>query len=266
VRKIVITLALLLIGSEAFAAESASFASEIKAAEASKNYRSAIYCLSSLILRDVKSQRHYTIVKAKSRLAELQQLFLHAGFPLKAKQLDSIKTIAELEELLGAEREASAPRMIESYSDGTIAVYPAGLSEAEINSSNELRPPVCGIWQIPTIVRPTDASYRIVLKKYWWYSLPSRKDLVLKPVYKQADAVEPVPISQWLSVEAAEAMLCSAGKFAEERRFDIAEQLYKRILIESRDSGLRARCIEAYCRLLKGQHRDRELLKLELMH
>lgn len=261
-----ITLAILLIGSEAMSAESDSFASEIKIAEASKNYRLAIYCLSNLILRDAKSQHHYTIAKAKSRLAELRQLFLHAGFPLKAKRLDSIKTIAELEEFLGAEREASAPRVIESYSDGTIAVYLAGLSKAELNFSKELRPSVCATWQIPIIVRPTDVSYRTVLDKYWWYRLPSQKDLRQKPVYKQADAVEPVPVSQPLSFEAAEGMLYSAGKFVEERRFDMAEQLYKRVLNESRDSGLQARCVEAYGRLLKGQRRDRELLKLEEMY
>lgn len=188
---------ILLVGSSAYGAEEpASFLTVARKAEKAKDYRKAVYYLTGIAIGVADAQSNK--LKKPAILDELKNVYVKAGQTKRAKLISSINEKNSLSFLKKEHINTNPIYSIAEYSDGTLAIYGRGEKTEEekklLNPKEYLEPPTDCFWALPTIVRPTDASYAETLKSYWWYHLPSKAELAKKQKFVPSEHVGPSPM------------------------------------------------------------------------
>lgn len=149
-------------------------------AETRSDHRTAVCCLCNVLLEVLDKRPGAAGLSRQALSKELKMEFSKLGLYDKVNSLDE-SNFAKLHHFLELELDASDPgKSIEVFSDGSFYVVP---NSRKWDNPSRLRI-LCTQNNFPLqIYRKGSADYDLQLKRYWWFKLPSVKELASKPVY-----------------------------------------------------------------------------------
>lgn len=167
-------LTVLLVGSPVFSygGSTSLYLNAARQAEKKNDLRTAIYCLSSVLLEIIEKRPSAKGLNQSIVMSELVKELEKAKLHTNAVILKKAKG-AELVRLIETELNIADPQnTITIYSDGTLEIRKLSQNSpipSHLNISFTALP--------PTIYRPGNAQYKEAVASYWWFKMPEKNQI-----------------------------------------------------------------------------------------